>query len=164
MRLLNSKYVYPASRTVHAGMGLLEVVISIAVLSVGLLGVAHMQAVGTFSVERSYQRSQATVLAYDIADRMRANPGSAGSYLSSVLEAADATVQTGCRTTTGCSLAQMVQNDLYEWNLALQAALPGAVGTITQSDATFTVAISWDDNSDGSVTADDPSFQVAFEL
>ena len=123
-----------------------------------------MQATGLTSVERSYQRSQATVLAYDIIDRIRANPDSAAGYLSATLSPEDATAVAGCKSTDGCTPAQMVSNDLYEWNLALQAALPGSAGAITQSGATFTVAISWDEDSSGGITADDPVFQVGFEL
>ena len=146
------------------GVGLLEIVISIAVLSIGLLGVAHMQAIGAISVENSYQRSQATVLAYDIADRIRANPESAARYLTSALPAAKARPVSTCKTTTGCSAAQMAQHDLYEWNTALRAALPGAVGIITSDSGTMAVAVTWDDNADGKVDANDPSFQMRFEL
>ena len=58
----------------------------------------------------------------------------------------------------------MAENDLYEWNAAMRAALPAAVGVITLSDATYTVSITWDDNGDGQVGEADPSFLMRFEL
>jgi len=146
------------------GLSLLEVLVAIVILTIGLLGVARMQASGLVSTDRAYQRSQATVLAYDIADRMRANPSSFNNYLSDTMEAADATAQSGCVSTSGCTTAQMAENDLYEWNAALQAALPGAVGTVSQAGTLFTVGINWDDNGDGAVDGDDANFQVSFQL
>ena len=50
------------------GFSLLEVLISLAVLSVGLLGLAALQTVGLRINHDSYQRTQATIMAYDIAD------------------------------------------------------------------------------------------------
>ena len=161
---MNSTGNFNSASARQNGVGLLEIVISIAVLSIGLLGVAHMQAVGAVSIEHSYQRSQATVLAYDIADRMRANPGSANSYLTETLQASKARPQSGCVSTSGCTVAQMAQQDLYEWNRAINQALPGAVGLVTLAGETYSVSIRWDDNGDGSVTEADPSFLMRFEL
>lgn len=164
MRLMKIQSTFSNTSALQKGVGLLEVVISIAVLSIGLLGVAHMQGVGAVSIEHSYQRSQATVLAYDIADRIRANPGSAANYLTETMSPGSARPKSGCRSTTGCTAAQMAENDLYEWNSAIRAALPAAVGVITLSEATYTVSITWDDNGDGVVGEADPSFLMRFEL
>jgi len=161
---MNKTATFKPTSSRHSGFGLLEVVISIAVLSIGLLGVAHMQAVGAVSIEHSYQRSQATVLAYDIADRIRANPGSANNYLTATMNASQANLQSGCRSTSGCTAAQMAENDLYEWDTAMRAALPAPTGVITLSGETYAVSIRWDDNGDGVVNEGDPSFLMRFEL
>ena len=154
---------YKANRRLQSGLSLLEVLIAVAVLSIGLLGVAHLQATGLLSNQRAMQRSQATLLAYDVADRMRANPTAISSYLSSNKKASEARAQSTCKTTSGCSTALMAENDLYEWNSALTAALPSAVGTVTTSGSTYTVSITWDDDASGTVTSDDPTFNVTFQ-
>ena len=159
----------------QSGYSLFEVLIAIVVTSVGLLGLAGMQATGLNTNQRAYYRSQATVLAYDLADRMRANnAGSIGNYLTSYMTLPEATAvgaQVGCKSTAGCSTAQMAQNDLYDWNVALADALPSPAGTITADnrgtlildDDIYTISVTWDDNRDGAVNADDPNFQVSFQ-
>jgi len=56
-----------------SGFTLIEVLIAVLVLGIGLLGVAGLQSVALSMNQGSYVRTQATVLARDIADRMRAN-------------------------------------------------------------------------------------------
>ena len=64
------------------GTTLIEVLIAIVIISIGLLSVAALQTVALKSNNGSYLRSQATFLAYDLADRIRAAPDSAvnGDY------------------------------------------------------------------------------------
>ena len=148
------------------GFGLFEVLITIIVLSIGLLGLAAMQATGLKNNQGAYRMSQGTLLAYDIADRMRSNMGGINSYLTSTmtLEAAKtAGVVSGCKTTSGCTTAQLAQSDLAQWYAALQADLPNSTGTIALAGTTYTVTVSWDDNLDGTLTSDDPSLQVSFQ-
>lgn len=95
----------------QSGVSLLEVLISIVVLTVGLLGTAHMQTTGLVNNQRAYQRSQATLLAYDIADRMRANSASINNYLTSYMELEDAEAQENCKSTESCTSANMAEND-----------------------------------------------------
>jgi len=61
------------------GFTLLEVLIALLVLSIGLLGLAALQTTGLRSNEMASMRTTATQLAYDISDRMRANPGRAAA-------------------------------------------------------------------------------------
>lgn len=174
-----------------SGFTLIEVLIATLVLAVGLLGLAGLQVTSIRNNLSAYNRSQATQLAYDMADRMRANKNAsvdpatgnviAGSvYLTMAL--ASAVAQANCTTVTGCSGAQMAQNDLFQWNAALIGTLPSGTGTITVVAATriFTITINWDDNRDGDVdgnggasegdvdndgdTDDDPFFETSFQL
>ncbi|MCX7101946.1 MAG: type IV pilus modification protein PilV, partial [Methylobacter sp.] len=62
-----------------AGFTLIEVLIAMLVLAVGLLGLAGLQATSLKSNQSAYNRSQATQLAYDLADRMRANVAGAAT-------------------------------------------------------------------------------------
>ena len=56
------------------GIGLIEVLITILVIAIGLLGLAGMQAQSMKSTYQSGQRSQAIWIAQELAERMRANP------------------------------------------------------------------------------------------
>jgi len=158
-----------------SGFTLIEVLIATLILAVGLLGLAGLQAASIKNNLSAYNRSQVTQLAYDMADRMRANKNeslnpttgnviAASTYLT--MAPADAAVQANCATVTGCTGAQMAQNDLFQWNAALINILPSGTGTITVVAATrvFTITINWDDNRDGAVNASDPNFSVSFQL
>ena len=60
-------------RAAAAGFTLIESLVALLVLSIGLLGVAAMQLASLQANNGAFQRTQATFLAQDIADRMRAN-------------------------------------------------------------------------------------------
>ncbi|HSC75751.1 MAG TPA: type IV pilus modification protein PilV, partial [Pseudomonadales bacterium] len=64
------------------GVAILEVIIAFFVLAIGLLGLAALQVKSVQFNQGSYQRSQATVAAYDMMDRMRLNrlAASGGAY------------------------------------------------------------------------------------
>lgn len=65
-----------------AGFTLLEILVAILILSIGLLGLASLQASGLRSNHSGYLRSKATIFAYEMADRLRANRATAiaGNY------------------------------------------------------------------------------------
>ena len=136
----------PKSR--HRGFTLLEILIAVVVLSIGLLGVASLQALGQQSNHSAYLRSQATALAYDMLDRMRANNAGvkAGNY-----DAIDTTAQTysdpGCASSS-CSPSLMAQYDEYDWQQELKTQLPSGNGTVAGggSGTLFTVTVMWDDD------------------
>jgi type IV pilus assembly protein PilV len=151
----------------RSGFTLLEVLITLVILSIGLLGLAGLQAVGLSQNHSAYLRSQATQAAYSIADRMRANQVASANYLSSFMLPSAATAQAGC-TAGGCTAAQMATNDLFEWNTALSSSLPNIavpveLGNITLNGAVFTITINWDDNRDGAIDNADPNFQLSFQ-
>ena len=126
------------------GMTLIEVLVALVVISVGLLGVAALQLTSLRNSQGSYLRTQATALADDIIDRMRANhtaaiPSSGASpYVTAI----------GTVVTLG-STPTRATRDLVEWKQALQK-LPGlgaavADGSIAVDTATriVTITIQW---------------------
>lgn len=143
----------------NTGFTLIEVLIAMLVLAVGLLGLAGLQATSLKNNQSAYNRSQATQLAYDLADRMRANVAGKTTYTTGT-----ATATAACLTTAGCSKEAMAENDLKEWNDAITATLPAGTGTIVVNAGVFTITINWDDNRDGSVNTSDPNFQTSFQL
>jgi type IV pilus assembly protein PilV len=157
---MNGFYGIISQKSRQTGFSLLEVLIAIVVTSIGLLGLAGMQATGLRNNHSAYHRSQATVLAYDIADRMRSNASSMVSYITPVEVE---TLVAGCKTTGGCTAAQLAQNDVTEWNADLATALSGGAGSIALAGGIFTISVNWDDNRDGLVNANDPGLQVSFQ-
>lgn len=68
----------PATRRggYQAGFSLVEVLVAVFVLSVGMLGLAALQVAGLRSNESAQQRTDVTLAAYDVIDRLRADPRS----------------------------------------------------------------------------------------
>lgn len=123
----------------HRGFTLVEILVAVVVLAIGLLGLAGLQATAVRSNNSAYMRSQATVFAYDIADRMRVNRQAA---LNAAYDLCNANVNAA-----GC--VGLAQQDVQEWRAALANTLPSGTGTIARGAGNaFTITIQWDDNRD----------------
>ncbi|MDQ7091095.1 MAG: type IV pilus modification protein PilV [Methylococcales bacterium] len=158
------------------GFTLIEVLISMVILAIGLLGLAGIQMMGLKNNLSSYQRGQATLLVYDMADRMRTNITHAelGSNSQYVMTnpLTQATKQNGCTTITGsCTPSQMAEHDLFEWNTDITRILPNGVGKIEifgpLANRSFTISLTWDDKSkinDAYKTNDELEFKMSFKL
>lgn len=128
----------------NTGFTLLEVLIAVIVLSIGLLGLAGLQTTGLRNNQDAYARTQATTLANDMADRIRANIAgyNAGSYNNT------ATLTATCETSGGCTPQQMAQHDTFRWNQAL-AVLPSGQGSVATNAPLVTVTVRWDNSRSG---------------
>lgn len=120
------------NKRTQAGAGLIEAMISIFVVSIGFLGFAGVQVTGLAAANDSMFRSKAIYLSYQMADRVRANlPGAqAGAYDSMSGDGSSP----GC-IATGCTAAQVAQNDFYEWSTEVTAVLPSGQATICKTGA-----------------------------
>jgi len=133
----------------QSGFTMLEVLVAIVVLSFGLLGLAGLQADGLRNNTSAYMRSQATLMAYDMMDRMRANlQGVENGDYDNLLDAVP--TDPNC-ISNGCSVVQMSQHDAYEWSQKLAELLPSGQGRVagTGSGSVFTITVMWDDNRTG---------------
>lgn len=157
----------------NTGFTLIEVLVSMLVLAVGLLGLAGLQARSLGNNANAYNRSQATQLAYDLADRMRANLADAQLYAGSTyvtVVPAEAAAQAGCpipdladpTIPAGCTAAQMAQDDLFLWNSDVTTLIAGGQGTITAAGSVYTITVTWDDDKDASTV--NLNFQMSFQL
>ena len=70
------------------GMTLIEVLVTLVIISVGLLGIAALQLTTVRNNYDAFVRAQAAMLASDMLDRMRANRRQAGTYVAAIGEAA----------------------------------------------------------------------------
>lgn len=126
-------------RTIPArndGFTLIEVLVTLIVLSVGLLGLAALQTIGTKLNFESSQRTQAVIQLYDMADRIRANPvaRAAGSYdtvISGYLPSSPPNCLTGA-----CSATEMAAYDIYQWNTSNGQLLSNGKGEIASDSST----------------------------
>lgn len=112
------------------GFNLIEVMVALVVLSLGVLGMAALQLTSIQQNQGAYMRSQATILAYDLADRMRLNHESRDTYLRN----AAGVQEPDCNTNVGCDTGDMVEHDLFEWYQLLGQELPSGGGLICRSD------------------------------
>ena len=136
----------PYNSSKNAGFTMIEVLVAMVILAIGLLGVATMQATGLRNNHSAYLRTQASLLGYDMTDRMRANNTGveAGAYNSISGIPSDP----GC-ITTGCTPAQMAQYDAFAWNTQLAAMLPSGQGTVAVVASIATITVMWDDDRSG---------------
>jgi type IV pilus assembly protein PilV len=128
------------TRASENGFTLLEVMIAIVIVSIGLLGVAAMQAVTLKNAGSSKYRSAAIGLTSDMADRLRANlegvmegNGVIGTGYNrprtALTDAAYNSPAPACRS-IGCLPAAMVLDDLAAWQARLAVSLPRGTGVI----------------------------------
>jgi type IV pilus assembly protein PilV len=115
-----------------AGFTMLEVLIAILILSLGLLGMARLQSFGLAASIGASQRGTAALLAADIADRMRANMVgvSAGNYHGYTSAAV-----ANCLNATGCTPAELAQNDTKEWEVLIDSNLGKGIGIVCKDSS-----------------------------
>ncbi len=120
----------------QSGFTLIEVLVSLVVLSIGLLGLAFLQMVSLKNNHSAQYRTEATIEAYSIVDRMRSNRANAltGGY-NVALGAAGA----------GNAIAIA---DVAAWKAALAIAFTSGDGAIITNVATgvVTITVQWDDS------------------
>ena len=146
----------------QSGTTLIEVLVSLLILSGGMLGMAGVQTVSLRNNQTAYYRTQATSLSLDMVERMRANiTGVQNGAYDDVAGAATAT----CFTVAGCTSVQMANQDILDWTAQVAAALPGGDSVVcidsTGDDGTpaaeacdgigrvYAIKIWWDDDRDG---------------
>ncbi len=122
-------------RAAQGGMTMVEVLVTLVLTSVGLLGVAALQLATLKNNQEAYVRSQASILAADILDRIRADSRGfrAGSF--------DADFNEGGGEGTPAA------RDVEAWQASIDATLPGgeenAAGRIERNGNIVTITIRW---------------------
>lgn len=118
------------------GMTLIEVLVTLVIISVGLLGVAALQLTTVRNNYDAFVRSQAAMLASDMLDRMRANRSNASDYIVDIEEE---DLPPGTPGT-----------DIGLWRSSLVAQLPNGVGGIEYDVNTriVSITIQWSERAE----------------
>lgn len=146
------------SRLQTRGFTLLEVLVALVVISIGLLGIAAMQASAITSTHSSQIESLVSIEARSLADAMQVNTTywHGGSYpntpftvsvAAGVTTVSDSTLNTpvDCKA-TACTAIQLAAYDVQTWGTQLNAQVPGAVGNIACQAAApteCTITVTW---------------------
>ena len=142
MTIPNDKNIPPQSH----GFSLLEVLVALLVLSVGLLGLAALQTVGLKFNQQSYQRTQAILQAYDMIDRIRANPVAKANGDYNVVSPGYIPPSYSNCEGTPCSPTQLANYDIALWNAANASFLAEGEGEIETNGTVRTISIRWKEN------------------
>ena len=111
----------------QSGFTLVEILIALLVLSIGLLGLAGLQTAGLRANHSANLRTQATLLAYDMTDRMRANRE---GYEDGDYDDPSPQENSECWDAVDCEPDEMAARDRWEWNERVADTLPQGVGVV----------------------------------
>lgn len=133
-----------AINQIQNGFSLLEVLISVVLFAIGLLGLAALQLNLIKHNHSAYLRAIAISQTNNIVDRMRANYAGVQSGHYSSLSGTPS--NPNC---TVCTASQIAQRDHHEWNTNNAQLLPSGQGTIVRSGNQHVVTLYWDNDRTG---------------
>lgn len=152
----------------NRGFTLLEALIGFLILSIGMLGIASLQALSLKAGKTSIYNSVAMMKADELFESMRANSTALAlsEYQAASADDGDGTHHPSCTTAAGCTGTELAQEDIFWWKTNLKAGLPdaatatiavtGLVGTSKMVVATVTVT--WEERNKDSVVADEKTY------
>lgn len=149
-----------------AGFTMIEVLVAVLVISIALLGLASLQAQGLNNNYSAYNRTQAALLAGDMADRIRANPTEAANPTGQYNFVSGPTTDPGCLAAP-CNVTEIAQHDIFVWYDALNNNLNGT-GNIVRNGSVYTVTVMWDDRKTGAAgtncNPNDPNDMICYSI
>ena len=136
-----------SGRSVNRGVSLIEVLISVLILGIGMLGIAAMQATALSNSQSSVERTQAVIHSYSILDAMRANRDAA------LLNAYSPGGDTGmmCAAPAG---GTVTANDVNRWITDIITSHQTGCGRIRNvGNGVFEITVQWNDQRGSGGTA-----------
>lgn len=137
--------------TPQSGVSLIEILVTLVIVTLGLLGLVGMQSKLQTSEMEAYQRSQALLLLNDMASRLSSNRSNASAYATG----APVSAPLGAGATCPTAVTTLVQRDLREWCQSLQGAgeivgtntnvgtLLGGRGCVEASSNEYRITVAW---------------------
>lgn len=147
--------IQPSSKQMKTqqGVGLIEVLVAVLILTVGILGLVGLQTRALQFSQESMLQSQAMMMAYEMTDRIRANKTSADDY--EVMYGENVTATQNCQT-GNCTPAQLALYELSEWKTNV-ASLPSGDAQIVRDDTGvrpfYTITVRFQDTKLGQALA-----------
>ena len=148
--------MYARIATTQKGVILFEVLISLVLFAIGVLGIAGMLLLSNQANNSSFVKQQAVQTIYNIFDRMRGNSAAAisGNYNVSNISSNPSipSAPSPTCTTSSCTPAQMAAYDTWYWLANDVSKLPNGSGSITTApsgtvgNTLVTVTVQWDDS------------------
>ncbi len=159
------------------GVGLVEIMVAVVIVSIGFLAAASMQVQGMRFSQGAYFRSQAYFMASEIIDRMRNNTRAVTLNLYANKQTGSGLTNPDCNN-NNCDFTEMVDQDLRDWSASLYnfdgvnnftPALPSAGGIeargtielIQQNE--YRVTLFWAENINGDTEEQSLSVNFATE-
>ena len=142
---------HPQHCGVQRGFSMIEVLVTLLIISLALLGTAGLQAYSMRLSQGGQFRTQAVFLAADLAERMEANRAGAvdatGPYVLATGNVPNA-LSTACDA-AACGAVALAAYDLSQWQNAIAATLPQSSWTVARTVAgnpsTYTITVGWVD-------------------
>jgi type IV pilus assembly protein PilV len=143
------------------GATLVEVLVTLFVTSVGLLGVTGLEIVAKSTGHEAIQRTTAAMLAHEYIERMRANPQQLADYSGVTLGGGTLDTPATLCDEVACDAAQTAAFDVWQWERTLdgvaeqlgdtdtggllnpQACVSGPAGGAAGESGVYTVSIAW---------------------
>lgn len=153
----------------NKGFTLLEALIGFLILSIGMLGIASLQAISLKAGKTSVYGSVAIMKVDEIIESMRVNSTALTSYAGSGVG-----LDHSCSGTTNCSNVFLAQDDTFWWKKNLKAGLPNTVDTATlitvtapvppSKLATVKVDVSWKERNKDSTGGVDKTTSTTVQI
>lgn len=123
----------------QSGYTLVEVMVAVAILGIGVVGLVGLQADSARYQNATYHQTLATLLARDLAERIRANADAAasGAYVGTGTGSSPDCVS------AACTPGQLAAFDLAAWRQRALDRLPSAWVDSSRNGDTYTVQIGW---------------------
>lgn len=145
----------PAVASQTAGFTLLEVLVALVIFSIGLLGLAGIQALSLQNNNLAYMQTVAMQSAYDMADILRASTDFDNDIDGTFnnVDTALGSEPTSCAG-SDCSVSEMAAYEIYFWKYHLSQKLPSGRGTVERNGDVYTITIMWDEARTGATGED----------
>jgi type IV pilus assembly protein PilV len=138
---------------VASGFSLVEALVSLVVISVGMIGIAALYGQGLNAGSNALYRTVAVNLAADMADRIRVNR-TAGMAYEGV--PANKHCDPEHPPVASCTPAELAVHDRFAWKERLDAELPNPTGAVAYDGGTtpptFRIDVTWQEPGLNSVT------------
>ena len=147
VRLVGSRNEPDRGRESRAGFTLLEVLVSMVLISSSMLGLAALQNSGTRIDAQAYLRTQGVVRINDMVDRMRANLGGVKKGHYSAKPIPESFDKDCGSTEVSCNRKELAVYDLVSWNIGNGSELPGGNGKVSPygspMDNSYRIRVQW---------------------